>query len=105
MSGLGRVNYRNVGLGFASGVLMEMEKELPIHSRQYRIVHKAFEALGECLKILPDELTEEEVAQGCSIFKIMEMHILQLECNYHLTTVDEKIELTEMLEALDEPDS
>lgn len=78
LTGLGALNYRNVGLGFSIGVLIEMRKELDEKCRQALNIQKAEEALKVVLQNLPDDLTEEQIEISTQIFMEMEKYILKL---------------------------
>lgn len=77
LTSLGHLNYRNVGLSFTVSVLMELEKELKDpKSKQGRVVEKAILAICEVIKVLPDELTTEELNRANRIWAVMEEAIL-----------------------------
>lgn len=82
LTSLGNINYRNIGLSFAIGVLMEMRKELCSTSRQCRDIATAEQALSVVLKNLPDEMTAEQVEISCQIFLEMEKAILRYGVEY-----------------------
>ena len=77
LSGLGEINYRNIGLTFAVGICMEIRKELDPKSKQFNLVTKVDQALSELLRSLPDEVTERQVTLSCGVFLEMEKYILK----------------------------
>jgi len=97
LSGLGNINYRNIGLGFSIGILMEMRKELDDNCKQIRLIGSAEKALAEVLKSLPDEMTEEQVKESAQIFLKMEQHIIRTREYSKFLSDEEQEELNDML--------
>ena len=100
LTGKGEFNYRNIGLGFAIGVLIEMGKELDPKCRQALDIGMAEKALSKVLNNLPDGMTEEQVKLSGLVFFDMEKSILkhdQAEYRGFMTGL-EREELFEMIE-------
>jgi len=76
LSGLGEINYRNVGIGFSIGVLLEIQKELDDKCKLFRIIKDAEKALAQVLKELPDEMTIDQIDVSTKIFFELEKFVL-----------------------------
>jgi hypothetical protein len=77
LTGLGEMNYRNIGISFAIGVLIEMRKEIDAKSKQATDISRAEDALTIVLKNLPDGMTEEQIKLSSAIFYDMELSVLK----------------------------
>jgi hypothetical protein len=99
LTGLGEMNYRNIGLSFAIGVLVEMRKEIDPRSKQATDISRAEEILATIMKGLPDGMTEEQVALASAVFYDMEVSILKWDQSEYrgFMTDQDREELFEMV--------